>query len=191
MSRAAALAISWTKAPRQLAEPSPLNQEGRPATPVAGHLTCEHALRRIFLGEKNGDDNSTATASGGVVNGSGDGDREPFDGRSNSQAGQQIYMSTSVGNDPTRWVAANHGQMFIESTKGMHAVRDPSIVRSPEGDRFYLIATDLNVDGRAYGWRGASGGLDARQRLHHPRHDEHDLRRGADGGQGQPRRRAG
>ncbi|MFC6078331.1 glycoside hydrolase family 43 protein [Microbispora bryophytorum] len=74
--------------------------------------------------------------------------------RSNSQAGQQIYMATSVGNDPTRWVAANDGQMVLQSTKGMHAVRDPSVVRSPEGDRFYLVATDLNVDGTAYGWRG-------------------------------------
>jgi hypothetical protein len=74
--------------------------------------------------------------------------------RSNSQAGQQIYMATSVGNDPTRWVAVNGGQAVLESTEGMHAVRDPAIVRSPEGDRFYLLATDLNVDGRAYGWQG-------------------------------------
>lgn len=74
--------------------------------------------------------------------------------RSNNQAGQQIYMAASVGNDPTRWVAVNGGRMVLESTRGMHAVRDPSIVRSPEGDRFYLVATDLNVDGRAFGWQG-------------------------------------
>lgn len=74
--------------------------------------------------------------------------------RSNSQAGQQIYMATSVGNEPTSWVAVNDGQIVLESTKGMHGVRDPSIVRSPEGDKFYLIATDLNVDGGEFGWRG-------------------------------------
>ncbi|MEV5744875.1 immunoglobulin-like domain-containing protein [Microbispora rosea] len=74
--------------------------------------------------------------------------------RSNSRAGQQIYMATSVGDDPTRWVAVDNGQMILQSTKGMHAVRDPSIVRSPEGDMFYLVATDLNVDGTAYGWKG-------------------------------------
>ncbi|MGW5560139.1 immunoglobulin-like domain-containing protein [Micromonospora sp. NPDC003944] len=73
--------------------------------------------------------------------------------RSNSQEGQQIYLATSVGNDATRWEAANDGQVFLRSSKGMHAVRDPSVVRSPEGDRFYLVATDLNVDGRAYGWQ--------------------------------------
>lgn len=74
--------------------------------------------------------------------------------RSNSQAGQQVYMASSVGNDASRWVAVNNGQVVLPSTKGMHAVRDPSIVRSPDGDKFYLIATDLNVDGTAYGWRG-------------------------------------
>ncbi len=74
--------------------------------------------------------------------------------RSNSQPGQQIYIAASIGNDPTRWIAVNNGQMVLESTMGMHAVRDPSMVRSPEGDRFYLVATDLNVDGTAYGWQG-------------------------------------
>ncbi|WP_206024959.1 immunoglobulin-like domain-containing protein [Micromonospora zingiberis] len=74
--------------------------------------------------------------------------------RSNNHAGQQIYMATSVGNDATRWVAVNNGEIVLQSTKGMHAVRDPSIVRAPEGDKFYLVATDLNVNGNAYGWRG-------------------------------------
>lgn len=74
--------------------------------------------------------------------------------RSNSQAGQQIYMAASVGNDPTSWEAVNEGRPVLQSTKGMHGVRDPSIVRSPEGDRFFLVATDLNVDARAYGWQG-------------------------------------
>jgi hypothetical protein len=27
--------------------------------------------------------------------------------RSNSEAGQQIYMAASVGNDPLRWMAVN------------------------------------------------------------------------------------
>ncbi|KAK2768214.1 hypothetical protein FQN54_000066 [Arachnomyces sp. PD_36] len=72
--------------------------------------------------------------------------------RSNSQAGQQIYMAYSVGNDATNWVAINNGKAVLKSVHGMHGVRDPSITRSPEGDMFYLIATDLNVDGVDYGW---------------------------------------
>lgn len=74
--------------------------------------------------------------------------------RSNSHRGQQLYSAASIGNDPTSWAAVNDGQAVLRSRTGMHALRDPSIVRSPEGDRFYLVATDLNVDGRAYGWRG-------------------------------------
>ncbi|MEU8254398.1 immunoglobulin-like domain-containing protein [Micromonospora inaquosa] len=74
--------------------------------------------------------------------------------RSNSQAGQQLYFAASIGNDPLSWAAVNDGQAVLRSRRGMHAVRDPSVVRSPEGDRFYLVATDLNVDGRAYGWQG-------------------------------------
>lgn len=74
--------------------------------------------------------------------------------RSNSHRGQQVYMAYSVGNDGTRWKAANSGQPILTSTKGVHAVRDPSLIRSREGDRFFLVATDLNVDGVEYGWRG-------------------------------------
>ncbi|EED22608.1 arabinosidase, putative [Talaromyces stipitatus ATCC 10500] len=73
---------------------------------------------------------------------------------SNCDRGQQIYMAYSIGNDPTRWKAANNGHVVLTSTKGMHAVRDPSLVRSLEGDKFYLLATDLNVDGTEHGWRG-------------------------------------
>ncbi|MEO3807438.1 hypothetical protein ABGB17_00400 [Sphaerisporangium sp. B11E5] len=62
--------------------------------------------------------------------------------RSNCKEGQQISMAASVGDDPTRWVAVDDGQAVLRSSKGMHAVRDTSVVRSPEGDRFFLIATE-------------------------------------------------
>ncbi|KEY64413.1 hypothetical protein S7711_08471 [Stachybotrys chartarum IBT 7711] len=74
--------------------------------------------------------------------------------RSNSQPGQQVYMATSLGNEATTWVATNAGDAVLVSSKGMHGTRDPFVVRSPEGDRFYLIATDLNVDATEYGWQG-------------------------------------
>ncbi|KAB5515352.1 hypothetical protein GE09DRAFT_903903, partial [Coniochaeta sp. 2T2.1] len=77
--------------------------------------------------------------------------------RSNSQNGQQVYMAYSVGNDATAWVATNGGYSYLNSTCGMHAVHDACVVRSLECDRFYLLATDLNVDGTTgtwYGWQG-------------------------------------
>jgi hypothetical protein len=74
--------------------------------------------------------------------------------RSNQQLGQQVYMAYSVSNDATNWIAVNNGKAYLNSTKGVQAVRDPTIVRSPEGDKFFLLATDLNVDGEDYGWQG-------------------------------------
>jgi hypothetical protein len=73
--------------------------------------------------------------------------------RSNSQTGQQVFFATSEANEATTWIATNNGEAVLTSTEGMHATRDPVIVRSPEGDRFWLIATDLNVDGKDYGWQ--------------------------------------
>jgi len=95
--------------------------------------------------------------------------------RSNSQEGQQIYMAYSVGNDATNWIAVNDGHIYINSKKGMHAVRDPSIVRSPDSDKFYMVATDLNVDGFAYGWQGWNWAQSAASRYIEV-WESHDLR---------------
>jgi hypothetical protein len=45
---------------------------------------------------------------------------------------------------------------ILTSTEGDHGVRDPFVIRSPEGDKFYLIATDLKMYG--------NGDWDASQR---------------------------
>lgn len=58
---------------------------------------------------------------------------------------ERIYFSTSE--DGLNFSALNNGQFVIESRLGTHGLRDPFIIRSHEGDRFYLIATDLTVAG--------------------------------------------
>ncbi|KAF5546563.1 arabinosidase [Fusarium mexicanum] len=73
--------------------------------------------------------------------------------RSNCREGQQIFMAASIGNDALNWVAVSDGEAVLSSQFGMRGLRDPSIVRSPEGDNFYLVATDLNVDEAYYGWQ--------------------------------------
>ena len=40
---------------------------------------------------------------------------------------------------------------MLTSTKGTQGLRDPFLIRSPEGDRFFLIATDLSI-GRDGDW---------------------------------------
>ena len=61
--------------------------------------------------------------------------------------GEQIYFALSKGNDPLRWTELNEGKPLITSTLGERGVRDPFIIRSPEGDKFYMIATDLRIHG--------------------------------------------
>lgn len=64
-----------------------------------------------------------------------------------SSSGEQIYFALSVGNNPLQWTALNGHQPVLRSNIGEQGARDPMLIRSPEGDRFYLIATDLKIYG--------------------------------------------
>lgn len=72
---------------------------------------------------------------------------------------EKIYFSLSVGDDPLRWRRLNGGRPVLESTGGTGGVRDPHIVRGPDG--FHIVATDLRVwrpegpDWWAYRHRGS------------------------------------
>ena len=70
--------------------------------------------------------------------------------------GEQIYYALSQGNDPLRFREVNGGEPVLTSTLGTGGLRDPFIIRSPEGDKFYQIATDLRIHG--------NGDWDAAQR---------------------------
>ena len=69
----------------------------------------------------------------------------------NSIAGEKIYFAASQGNDALHWAEVNGGRPVLESTSGTLGLRDPFLIRSPEGDRFFLIATDLSI-GRDGNW---------------------------------------
>ncbi|MEE6262323.1 RICIN domain-containing protein [Plantactinospora sonchi] len=73
-----------------------------------------------------------------------------------SANGEQIYFGLSQGNDPVRWRQLNGGQPVLASNVGTRGARDPFIIRSPQGDRFFQIATDLRIYG--------GGNWDAAQR---------------------------
>lgn len=68
-----------------------------------------------------------------------------------SIAGEKIYFAASRGNNALKWDELNNGQPTLESTMGEMGLRDPFLIRSPEGDRFFLIATDLSI-GRNGDW---------------------------------------
>ncbi|MDQ0231198.1 immunoglobulin-like domain-containing protein [Metabacillus malikii] len=61
--------------------------------------------------------------------------------------GEQIYFALSEGNNPLKWQELNKGEPALTSDLGEKGLRDPFIIRSPEGDKFYLIATDLKIYG--------------------------------------------
>jgi hypothetical protein len=76
-----------------------------------------------------------------------------FTGEAN-QDSEQVHFAVSRGNDPLHWDELNGGRPVLRSEHGATGVRDPFIIRSPEGDRFFLVATDLQInDGR--GWDAA------------------------------------
>lgn len=60
---------------------------------------------------------------------------------------EKIYLSLSRGEDPTSWSRLHGGEPILASGQGTTGLRDPHLVRSPAGDRFYLVATDLRVFG--------------------------------------------
>lgn len=61
--------------------------------------------------------------------------------------GEQVYFALSQGNDPTRWRQLNGGRPVLTSTVGNRGVRDPFIIRSPQGDKFFQISTDQKMHG--------------------------------------------
>lgn len=59
--------------------------------------------------------------------------------------GEKIHFGASQGNDPLSYDELNDGEPVLSSAYGEKGLRDPFIIRSHEGDRFYLLATDLKA----------------------------------------------
>lgn len=59
--------------------------------------------------------------------------------------GENIFFAASEGNDALQWTELNDGQPVLTSTYGTTGLRDPFIMRSVEGDTFWLLATDLSI----------------------------------------------
>lgn len=68
---------------------------------------------------------------------------------------EQVSLAASKGNDALSWNTLNEGKPIFTSTQGTTGLRDPFILRSPDGDRFFMIATDLKIDGLPGGFATA------------------------------------
>lgn len=67
---------------------------------------------------------------------------------------ESIFIAASEGNDALSWTELNDGEPILTSTEGTTGLRDPFVIRSPEGDTYFLIATDLKVADS--GWDGTT-----------------------------------
>ena len=67
-------------------------------------------------------------------------------------AGEQIFLAAS--RDGLNWEELNNGEPVLKSELGTKGLRDPYILRSPEGDKFYLVATDLSIAAANWDWGG-------------------------------------
>lgn len=50
-------------------------------------------------------------------------------------------MAVSNNNNPGSWTQVKGGQPVLTSNVGTRGVRDPSIIRSADGSKFWIIAT--------------------------------------------------
>lgn len=66
--------------------------------------------------------------------------------------GERIYFAASQ--DGLNWTDLNENQSILTSSLGEGGVRDPYVIRSAEGDKFYMIATDLKIYGNG-DWNAA------------------------------------
>ena len=69
-----------------------------------------------------------------------------------SPQGEQIYFSAS--SDGARWTDLNGARPVLTSNVGEKGLRDPSIIRSARGDKYYILATDLRIASNK-GWDAA------------------------------------
>ena len=56
---------------------------------------------------------------------------------------EQIYFSTST--DGMRWTDVNNSRPVLSSAIGEKGLRDPAVVRSADGSKFWILATDLRM----------------------------------------------
>ncbi len=63
--------------------------------------------------------------------------------------GEQIYFSLSK--DGLHWNDLNNGELVLRSQIGEAGARDPFVIRSPWGGKYWIIATDLRIEA-GKGW---------------------------------------
>ncbi|KAJ4004772.1 hypothetical protein NW752_009563 [Fusarium irregulare] len=110
--------------------------------------TCILALAPTSLAKPitthNGDNSTDVAPAAGYV-------FAYFVGDDNN--GESIFLAASNGNNALSWRELNGGKPILTSAKGTRGLRDPFLMRSHSGDKFFLVATDLKIND--IGWEKA------------------------------------
>ena len=77
-----------------------------------------------------------------------------FIGSEAAASHEQTYFS--ISEDGLHWSELNGGNAVLTSTIGESGLRDHFIARAPEGDKYYMIATDLSIYHNS-SWPNAGG----------------------------------
>lgn len=77
-----------------------------------------------------------------------------------SDSDEKIYQAATSGNDFFTFSPVNGGNAVITSTADTKGLRDPYILRSKDGDKYYMVATDLCIScGTGWGPAQSAGSL--------------------------------
>ena len=138
--------LAASPAAAQLAEESPAaaaaESSASAGAPAAAEKTDQEYERYVFASFHGGDDG----------------------GRN----GEQIWLSASKGNSPLNWYELNYDEgtsvsqpilQTVNPPQGQQGLRDPSLIRSADGKKFFLLATDLKTyqDGQSWSYRQSKG----------------------------------
>jgi len=71
--------------------------------------------------------------------------------------GESQHIHMAISKDGLFWDAVNKNEPILKANLGTKGVRDSYLVRSNDGDHFYLIGTDLDANGGDWGSYGGNG----------------------------------
>ena len=77
----------------------------------------------------------------------------------NGKIGEALYESATDGNNFFSFSEINSGNPVIVSNTDTKGLRDPYVLKSKDGDKFYMIATDLKVSSQGWGQNQQYGSL--------------------------------
>nr|WP_236024566.1 Ig-like domain-containing protein [Bifidobacterium pluvialisilvae] len=77
----------------------------------------------------------------------------------NGKIGEALYESATDGNNFFSFKEINNSNPVIVSNTDTKGLRDPYVLKSKDGDKFYMIATDLKVSSQGWGQNQQYGSL--------------------------------